>query len=119
MRFLGIMGALTLLSACGQSDSGATATGAAGGSGNSATITEGTISDAMIDLSDSEAYGVTSTADESAIAAPAADATAKPPAAPKVSGKGTPTPAAKPEPKAGAPKATGEPAKEPTDLPTQ
>lgn len=59
--------AILALAACGQSGgSGKTATG--GGGAQSATITEGTINDEMIDLSASESYGATSTVDESAVA---------------------------------------------------
>ena len=59
--------AVLALAACGQSgDGGKKAAG--GGGGQSATISEGTISDAMIDLSASESYGATSTVDETALA---------------------------------------------------
>lgn len=60
MRAFLAISALLSLAACGQSG-GEKASGVAAGGGNSATITEGTIDDAMIDLSESESYGVTST----------------------------------------------------------
>jgi hypothetical protein len=60
--------AVVALAGCGQSDgSGKVAVGSGGG--QSANIAEGTIGDAMIDLSASEGYGATSTVDESASAA--------------------------------------------------
>ena len=76
---------LLLITSCGQSGGEKTSGAAASGGGNSATITEGTINDDMIDLSESEGYGVTSTMVE----APAEpqDSAEKPTAEPKPAAK--------------------------------
>ncbi len=76
MRIVLVGLAVMALAACGQS--GGSGKAASGGGGQSATIAEGTISDAMIDLSASESYGATSTVDESAPTVTAEAETAKP-----------------------------------------
>ncbi len=89
-----ILGGLAVLAlaGCGQSG-GSEKSESGGGGGQSANIAEGTITDAMIDLSASEGYGATSTVDESApVAEPAKDgdtdkAAAKPKAEPRTEPK--------------------------------
>ena len=94
MRVILVSFALLALAGCG--DSGGSKKGAAGGGGGgqSANITEGTINDAMIDLSASEGYGATSTVDESApVAEPAkVDKTDKAAAKPKSEARAEPKP---------------------------
>lgn len=95
MRVILASAALLALAGCGQS--GGSNKASSGGGGQSTNIAEGTITDAMIDLSASESYGATSTVDESArAAAPAKDIN---------SNKTTPKPQKSEEPKADAVKA--------------
>lgn len=64
MRVILVSVAVLALAGCGQSSESEKAA-YGGGGGQSVNIAEGTITDAMIDLSASEGYGATSTVDES------------------------------------------------------
>lgn len=102
MRTYLIVPALFLMAACGQSGGEKASGSAASGGGNSATITEGTINDDMIDLSESEGYGVTSTIVEAPAAPKQTEekTTDKPKAAAKPKTEADePKPASAPEPK--------------------